>query len=245
MIITSIIVLICLFIVPFATNKYWQLAFFVLASAFFAAWCRLEENTIGIIVYSVIGLLGVICLLGSEDDLNKKKPKRKKSKFLAIVLSILGGTFGLHKFYLRKYAAGGIYLLFFWTTIPLFLGIIDGILLFFTSKTKFEANYNTSSLHNNNVSASKTSNIHTTDNSPTDHKTQEQFHTSPQVNSDIENISCSNVPIGRSLCSINGNIEDFDITLRDSEGNLFRFRCKDGNICSYMNANKSSTYKNY
>ena len=44
-----------------------------------------------------------------------------------MTLCFFGGWFGLHEFYLRKYLSGSLYLLFFWTFIPLLLSVIDFI----------------------------------------------------------------------------------------------------------------------
>lgn len=65
----------------------------------------------------------------------------RKSKGLAMTLCFFGGWFGLHEFYLRNYLSGTLYLLFFWTFIPLILSILDFIILFFTPKSTFHRIY--------------------------------------------------------------------------------------------------------
>lgn len=60
-----------------------------------------------------------------------------KSKSLAIVLAIFLGGFGIHKFYLGQSGAGILYLIFFWTFVPVILSIIDIILLLTKSKSEF------------------------------------------------------------------------------------------------------------
>jgi hypothetical protein len=50
-----------------------------------------------------------------------------KSKSVAIVLALLLGGLGLHKFYLGKPVQGILYLVFCWTFIPAVLGIIDAV----------------------------------------------------------------------------------------------------------------------
>jgi TM2 domain-containing membrane protein YozV len=64
-----------------------------------------------------------------------------KSRILAALLAIFLGTFGIHKFYLGKNGQGIIYLIFCWTTIPTWIGIIEGIIYLITSDADFERKY--------------------------------------------------------------------------------------------------------
>lgn len=64
-----------------------------------------------------------------------------KNKKLAILLAVVLGILGIHKFYLGDNKMGCIYLIFFWTTIPFFLGIIDGIKLYKTDNSELELKY--------------------------------------------------------------------------------------------------------
>jgi TM2 domain-containing membrane protein YozV len=61
-----------------------------------------------------------------------------RSKVIAIVLAIFGGWFGAHKFYLGRTRTGVFYLLFFWSSVPFLLAIIDAIILVFKPKYDFE-----------------------------------------------------------------------------------------------------------
>lgn len=65
-----------------------------------------------------------------------------KNKYIAALLAIFLGLFGIHKFYLGQKTAGIIYLIFFWTGIPEILGIIEGIIYLFTSEENFNKKYN-------------------------------------------------------------------------------------------------------
>lgn len=65
-----------------------------------------------------------------------RKPKKteyistsipKKSRLTAILLAILLGDFGAHKFYLNQTKQGIWYLLFFWTLIPAILSLFEAI----------------------------------------------------------------------------------------------------------------------
>lgn len=58
------------------------------------------------------------------------------------LLALFLGGLGVHKFYLGQNGLGVIYLLFFWTTIPLFLAIYDGIILLTMEDNKFNNLYN-------------------------------------------------------------------------------------------------------
>lgn len=60
-----------------------------------------------------------------------------KSKALAIVLAIFLGGLGIHKFYLRRFGLGFLYLIFFWTLIPILLGLIDAIVLATKKRSDF------------------------------------------------------------------------------------------------------------
>jgi len=65
-----------------------------------------------------------------------------KNKTTAIILALLLGGAGIHKFYLGKYLLGILYIVFIWTYIPALLGLIDAIILICMPKEKFDAKYN-------------------------------------------------------------------------------------------------------
>ena len=50
-----------------------------------------------------------------------------KSRPLAIVLALLLGGFGIHRFYVGPISWGIAYLIFFWTGIPAFLGWLEAL----------------------------------------------------------------------------------------------------------------------
>jgi TM2 domain-containing membrane protein YozV len=66
----------------------------------------------------------------------------KKNKVVAIILTLVFGAFGIHKFYLGKIRSGVLYLLFSWTFIPLLLALFDLIVLLTYSKQNFNKKYN-------------------------------------------------------------------------------------------------------
>lgn len=69
-----------------------------------------------------------------------------KNKFIAAILAILLGTFGVHKFYLGDKGIGILYLLLCWTGIPTLLGVIDCVLLLLKSDESFNDKYNNQKL---------------------------------------------------------------------------------------------------
>ena len=63
-----------------------------------------------------------------------------KDKNLAAVLAFLGGSFGLHRFYLGQTGYGILYILLFW--LSWFLGIIDAIRFLSMDQRAFDLKYN-------------------------------------------------------------------------------------------------------
>lgn len=49
----------------------------------------------------------------------------RRDEVVGILLALFLGCFGLHHFYLRRTGLGILYLAFFWTGIPAFLGFIE------------------------------------------------------------------------------------------------------------------------
>ena len=67
-----------------------------------------------------------------------------KNKIVAGLLGIFLGGLGIHKFYLGKTGQGILYLLFCWTLIPGFVGLIEGIIYLVTNEEDFNRKYNSS-----------------------------------------------------------------------------------------------------
>ena len=65
----------------------------------------------------------------------------RRSKGLALTLCFFLGWMGAHKFYLKEYLSGSLYLIFFWTLIPLVGAVVDFILLLLTPKSAFHKMY--------------------------------------------------------------------------------------------------------
>lgn len=65
-----------------------------------------------------------------------------KEKSTAGMLALFLGGVGAHKFYLGKTGQGVLYLLFFWTFIPAFIALAEGIIYLTESQQAFDAKYN-------------------------------------------------------------------------------------------------------
>ncbi len=68
-------------------------------------------------------------------------PVSSKSKVVAGILAIFLGGIGAHKFYLRQYGMGFLYLIFCWTGIPAIIGLIEGIGYLISSDQAFAIKY--------------------------------------------------------------------------------------------------------
>lgn len=81
-----------------------------------------------------------VCNQNFTTEPGEKKSEKKKS--VAIILAILFGIFGVHKFYLGSWGWGIIYILFTWTYLPILIGIAEGIGFAFMETGKFNQRYN-------------------------------------------------------------------------------------------------------
>lgn len=72
----------------------------------------------------------------------KKTSGDDKNKIVAALLAIFLGSFGAHKFYLKRIGMGILYLVFCWTMIPGIIAFIEGIILLCIDDDKFNAKYN-------------------------------------------------------------------------------------------------------
>ncbi|MFM2399977.1 MAG: hypothetical protein RL341_2134 [Pseudomonadota bacterium] len=68
-------------------------------------------------------------------------PGSRKSRTVAIVLALLLGGLGMHKFYLGQTGMGALYLVFCWTFIPAILGLIEGLIMLTMSDEAFARKY--------------------------------------------------------------------------------------------------------
>jgi len=64
-----------------------------------------------------------------------------KSRVMAVVLALLLGGLGAHKFYLGRVAAGVLYLLFCWTFLPSLIALIEAIVYVTMTDEAFAEKY--------------------------------------------------------------------------------------------------------
>jgi TM2 domain-containing membrane protein YozV len=64
-----------------------------------------------------------------------------KSRSVAILLALLLGGLGVHKFYLNRPGMGVLYILFCWTFIPMIIALIEGLSYLFISDQAFQKKY--------------------------------------------------------------------------------------------------------
>lgn len=77
-----------------------------------------------------------------------------KEKYSAVLLAILAGGIGLHKFYLGKTVAGILYAVFCLSGVPAIMAFIDAICYLFMDREEFDARYNGVEVqHEDNVEA--------------------------------------------------------------------------------------------
>lgn len=65
-----------------------------------------------------------------------------KSRGLAIVLAIILGSIGAHRFYLGQIKLGVLYLLLSWTGLSLIASWIDAVILILMNESEFQLKYN-------------------------------------------------------------------------------------------------------
>lgn len=64
-----------------------------------------------------------------------------KSRTIAVVLALVLGGLGFHKFYMGRIGMGVLYFLFCWTGLPTLVGIIEGVRYIMMDDVEFERRY--------------------------------------------------------------------------------------------------------
>ncbi|MBT8397247.1 MAG: NINE protein [Gemmatimonadetes bacterium] len=68
-------------------------------------------------------------------------PVPHKSRPASVLLAMLFGGLGAHKFYLDRPGLGFLYLLFFWTLIPSIAGVVEGIIYMTHTEEEFQERF--------------------------------------------------------------------------------------------------------
>ncbi|MDO7834764.1 TM2 domain-containing protein [Sphingobium sp. HBC34] len=69
------------------------------------------------------------------------RSKERKSRGVAIILALLLGGLGIHKFYLGRAGWGFLYLIFFWTFVPAIIAFVEAIIYAIMSEDAFHSKY--------------------------------------------------------------------------------------------------------
>ena len=80
-------------------------------------------------------------MAAGDRDLTVIGQGQPRSKNTAVVLALLLGGLGIHKFYLGKPIVGIVYIVFIWTFIPSILGLIEGLYFLVMSHQTFNERY--------------------------------------------------------------------------------------------------------
>ena len=79
----------------------------------------------------------------------EERPQIIQKKLIQSALAIFLGSLGAHKFYQGKTLQGVMYLLFFWTTLPTWIGFIEGVRYLFMPVEDFYEQYIKDDKNNN------------------------------------------------------------------------------------------------
>lgn len=99
-------------------------------------------------VFGVLAILFIVVMvwrfyaiieLGNEPPI---RPTKDRNRWIAFGLALGLGGVGAHKFYLGEYGLAVMFLLFFWTGIPLIFSIADVVFLLAMNQVAFDRMYN-------------------------------------------------------------------------------------------------------
>ncbi len=70
-----------------------------------------------------------------------KNGQGEKNRVAAALFAIFLGGLGIHKFYLGQVGMGIVYLIFFWSVIPVIVGFVEGVIYLTMSDADFMIKY--------------------------------------------------------------------------------------------------------
>ena len=219
-------ILLIVFLLRKEKAKRISLLFFVIYSSI--ACLIYVKSNIGLLIVNVlVGSLSTATMFLLEGKTNDRT-ETKKSKTLSGLLSLFFGSFGAHSFYLGRWSFACLYILFFWTLIPLFVSIIEGIIILVLPKQIFEKIYLSKSDIMQKDCKKKNQTVDYVNTESTNH------HDNNKVLGDTVNytdISLHETKYSRKA-SIKGTIEKFTITIETEDGPI-HFLVENGLITSY------------
>lgn len=216
-------------------------------SSFLACW-YLDISNWGVAIYSVLGLICVL-LFWVYDDSKETKNNKIKNKYIAAILAIILGSFGVHRFYLKKNTSGLLYLLFCWSFIPGVFGVLEAIRFLVISKSKFDILYNSEE----NASISRASGrdaqpeqtsqeIKLPWDDEEDDEDDFEYNNSDDEQSE-EKLNYPNIRLCGYKAAATGTLEDFIVTIK-TNGQSYSYKVKNGDICSFRSSSMR-TSKSY
>ncbi len=211
------------------------------------------SNNIWLLIFNMLaGLLGVTLVFFMERKLQKKR--KKKSKTIAGLLSFFYGSFGAHNFYLGRLFWACLYILFFWTLIPLVVSMIEGVVIFILPKEAFEKIYIDRLCIKDLFKKTVLSDENKSHEDAVDKNKKEDYvddmdidTSSAEENVEDDKIKYTNIPLYETKklksADVEGTIERFTIKI-DTESGPIHFLVENGVITSYYLENKR-IYKPY
>lgn|GEM_PF-6252537 len=164
----------------------------------------------------------------------------KKKKSAAIILALLFGWCGGHKYYLCRKTQGALCSVFFYTGIPIIVAIVDIIRIAVMSSAEFDDNYNESfnytQIQNreNIYSPSDTPKLYADSSYTTKVETKESFASNQDSKIEIKDLD---LMIG-TVSVIGDNSDDVKIYITGTTGKKYEFNAKGNMIYSSKVAGK-------
>lgn len=198
-----------------------------LLSSFMAYW-YLWEDDVATIIYIVLGIVCIFFFWVVDE------PKQgKKNKYIAAALALLLGSFGVHRFYTGKRASGMLYLLFCWTNIPFYLGVVEFLYFLLLPNDVFEKLYNVQKNKKESISPKPDPN---TIQPKVEKRTSEVQYTPPvreQKSETItDEINYGNITSPAGLAKAKGNLDSFVVSVYRNN-KRYEFQIENGQMISY------------
>lgn len=173
---------------------------------------------------------------------------KPKKKLWAVILAFLFGWCGGHKFYLGKKSQGAVYAMFFYTTIPAIIGVIDGICYFMMPGNEFDDRYNNRSYGSQIKVTEKVIDKHAAE-SGSLFKSWKSNSMGVKDKSDskkkISELSIDDLQISIGSASVESlDRNNMKICIKNADGKVFEFKASGSRIESFkVNGNIEKAYE--